>query len=71
MIPNVGAIDRVARVVIGAALIVLPFITEFPIWANDIVRYGAIIVGVVVLGTAAFQFCPLYRVLGLSTRKAD
>ena len=66
---NVGTIDRIVRIVLGALLIVLPFTTTFDFWANDIVRYGAPIVGVVLVLTALVRFCPLYRLVGASTSR--
>jgi len=57
---NVGSIDRVVRVVLGLALLSAFFLLEGPLrWLG--------LAGVVLLLTAAFSFCPLYRVLGLNT----
>jgi hypothetical protein len=55
---NVGTIDRVARFVIGAGLIAATL-------AGVIGPWGWI--GVVPLATAAFRFCPAYRLLGMNT----
>lgn len=55
---NVGSIDRIARVVIGLLLIALAATGTIGAWGW---------IGVVPLATAAFSFCPLYTVLGLST----
>ena len=57
---NVGSIDRVVRVVLGLALLSTFFLLEGPL------RWLAL-AGLVLLLTAAFSFCPLYRVLGLNT----
>jgi len=57
---NVGSIDRVVRVVLGLALVSTFFLLEGPLrWLG--------LVGVVLLLTAAFSFCPLYKMLGLNT----
>lgn len=61
---NVGTPDRIVRLVAGAALIVLPFILTFPVWAF----WVSLVVGAVVIATAIFSFCPIYAVLGLSSR---
>ena len=57
---NVGSVDRVVRVVVGLALLSLLFVL------NGNARWFGLI-GVVPLATAAFRFCPLYRLVGLST----
>ncbi|MBU0632069.1 DUF2892 domain-containing protein [bacterium] len=54
---NVGKIDRIVRAVVGLAIIVWGVMTQN--W------FG--IVGVVLLGTAAISFCPLYSLLGMNT----
>jgi hypothetical protein len=55
---NVGNTDRIIRIVIGLALLSLVFVGPQTLWG---------LVGLIPLGTAGFRFCPLYRVLGLST----
>ncbi|MDV4144893.1 MULTISPECIES: YgaP family membrane protein [Shimia] len=67
MTHNVGNLDRLIRLILGAALIILPFAFEAALWQNDMIKYGLALVGLVLAGTSAFKFCPLYRVLGLST----
>jgi hypothetical protein len=57
---NVGSADRIVRVVIGLALLSLLFLL------NGNARWLGLI-GVVPLVTAAFRFCPLYRLVGLNT----
>ncbi len=55
---NVGGIDRVLRVMLGAVLIALTLMDTIGAWGW---------IGVVPLSTAALGFCPLYAVLGLNT----
>ena len=57
---NVGSVDRIIRVVLGLALLSLLFVLD----GNT--RWLGLI-GLVPLATAAFRFCPVYRVVGLST----
>lgn len=57
---NVGSADRIVRVVIGLALLSLLFLL------NGNARWWGLI-GVVPLITAAFRFCPFYRLVGLNT----
>jgi len=54
---NVGMIDRVARALVGIALIAWALLGG-PVWAW---------IGVVPLATAAISFCPAYTLLGIRT----
>lgn len=58
---NVGGVDRVLRMVAGAALIVLAATDTIGVWGY---------VGVVVAATGIFQFCPAYLPFGLSSKKS-
>lgn len=55
---NVGSVDRLLRIVVGAALIVMA-------WMGVIGAWGWI--GVVPLATGVFRVCPAYLPFGLST----
>lgn len=57
---NIGTIDRIARIVIGLALIALAVSGVIGAWGY---------IGIVPLATAMVNFCPLYQLLGMSTRK--
>lgn len=62
MTKNVGGIDRILRIVIGAALILWFFVDQgsgFWHWAKFI--------GIVPLLTGILSSCPLYTILGLSS----
>lgn len=64
---NVGSLDRIVRAVLGIVLIAAPLF--FPaLFAASWAFWLSIVVGVVLLGTAAFSFCPIYAALGLRTR---
>lgn len=56
---NMGSVDRVLRVVAG--LVIIGAGIAFRSW------WG--VIGVILLATAAIGFCPLYTLLGVSTRK--
>lgn len=60
---NVGTVDRAARAVVGAAALAWAFVTGVSSGAG----LALLLVAAVLLGTAAVGFCPLYRLLGLST----
>lgn len=64
MSKNVGSIDRIVRVVFGLVLAGLFFYQP-----DAGYRWVALIVGLVLIGTAGMSFCPIYRILGISTNK--
>ncbi|KQX38041.1 hypothetical protein ASD04_10430 [Devosia sp. Root436] len=68
---NVGTPDRIARVVIGAVLVLLPLLSGLPLFANPLWLWASVAVGAVLIVTAVVRFCPLYAILGLSTRKVS
>ncbi len=55
---NVGNVDRVLRIVLGATLIVLAATGRVGVWG---------FIGVVPLLTGAIAWCPLYRLFGIRT----
>lgn len=57
---NVGSIDRILRIVVGLGLILATSFGLIGVWGW---------IGVIPLVTGLFQFCPLYRILGLNTCK--
>lgn len=65
---NVGKIDRVARYVLGALLIVSPFLSGASLFEGAM-TWVSVAVGVVLVATAGMKFCPLYRILGVNTCK--
>lgn len=62
---NVSNVDRIVRVVIALAFFAAGVFAPLGV----ILQVGAFVLGVVALGTAAIGFCPLYRILGISTRR--
>jgi len=62
MTQNVGGIDRILRIVVGVALLVWGFVLNAePVW------WAAI--GAVPLLTGLISWCPLYPLIGVSTKK--
>lgn len=55
---NVGGADRILRIVVGLALILLVLTGQIGAWGW---------IGVVPLATGLFRMCPLYTVLGMNT----
>jgi len=62
MTANVGGIDRIIRIVAGLAILSLFFVVDGP---N---RWWAL-VGLILLGTGIFSWCPAYLPFGLSSCK--
>jgi len=55
---NVGGIDKILRIIVGAALIGATVAGLLPVWGY---------IGIVPLATGLMGWCPLYPMLGLST----
>jgi len=65
---NVGAIDRVIRVVLGVVLIAAFFMYPAlgPTW-----KWVALVVGLILLFTAVMSSCLIYSILGMRTDKSS
>ena len=60
---NMGGADRAIRAVVGIILLALYFTgTVAGVWG-----WVALIVGIVLLATAALRWCPPYALLGINT----
>lgn len=59
MLRNVGTIDRAIRAALGLAVLSLVFVGPQSLWG---------LVGLILLLTAAIGYCPVYHLLGISTR---
>jgi hypothetical protein len=57
---NVGGIDRIARIVIGAVLLILAITGQIGAWGW---------IGLLPLATGAMGWCPPYSILGINTCK--
>ena len=64
---NVGSLDRIVRVLLGAVLVALPLVLGWGLWA----AVASVAIGVVLVATALFGFCPIYWALRLSTRQSS
>lgn len=58
MTRNIGQLDRMARLIVGALLVILAITGTIGIWGY---------LGLIFVGTAFVSFCPIYRVFGLKT----
>jgi len=57
---NISNLDRTLRIVIGLVLLSLTLVGPKTAWGY---------LGLILIITASISFCPIYRVLGLSTCK--
>jgi hypothetical protein len=57
---NIGGIERVARVILGAAILALAFVGPKSPWAY---------LGLIPLATGFIGWCPPYALFGISTCK--
>ena len=69
MTANLGSPDRLIRAILGLALMVLPLLNMPAIWSSAALAYGSMAVGLILVVTALIRFCPLYRLVGISTCK--
>lgn len=63
---NVGNIDRGVRGVVGIILLAVFFVAPPD---NAILYWACLVVGIVMLGTAALGWCPPYSIFGINTCK--
>ena len=59
---NVGGTDRLLRVIAGLVLIGLTLMGIIGVWGW---------LGLILLATGVFSFCPAYGLLGIKTCKTD
>lgn len=64
---NVGSLDRALRFLLGAVLLAAPFVPPLAGYLADLGswKFGVSAVGVVMLATALFRFCPAYTLFGI------
>jgi len=57
---NMGNLDRALRIIAGLGLISLVFVGPQTAWGW---------IGIIPIATSIVRFCPLYPILGISTKK--
>lgn len=60
---NIGTTERLIRIALGVALLIVGYAAGLPTWAT-IVAYAA---GVISLVTGAVRFCPVWWLFGVNT----
>lgn len=58
MTPNIGIVDRYARIAVGIGLLALVFVGPQSLWG---------LLGLIPLITGLARFCPAYRIAGVHT----
>jgi hypothetical protein len=61
---NLGNYDRIVRVLLGLALVAVPFAAGWAVWSGILAAVGAVLIV-----TAAISFCPIYALFGLSSKR--
>ncbi len=64
MTTNVGTVDRVLRTALGLGLLYLAFLPPMSAFEGGLMKYGAAVVGVVMLVVAVKRVCPIYSIFG-------
>jgi Protein of unknown function (DUF2892) len=59
---NTGNVDRAIRAILGLVLIALAATGTIGVWG-----WIGIVIGIVLLLTAVFGFCPAYAIFGMNT----
>jgi len=63
---NIGSVEKVIRLIIGAGLVVAGYFGGLPMW-GAVTCYGIAAIAII---TGMINFCPLWAVLGINTRKS-
>jgi Protein of unknown function (DUF2892) len=64
MITNIGTPDRILRVLLGLAMAYWFWIDA----GTGMMHWAKLLVALILIITAAVNFCPLYRIFGWSTK---
>ncbi len=67
MTANLGSVDRIFRLILGVVLLGAPFISGLALFESSAATIVSVIAGLIMVGTSAMKFCPLYRIFGLRT----
>lgn len=62
---NVGSVDKTIRLIAGIALLAAAFLVLGGL--SSTIGFVAAVVGVVLLATGLLNFCPLFKILGISS----
>lgn len=68
MTTNMGRLDRGLRIAVGLVALGLAFLSSTA-FASGVLFWVALVFGLVMLVTSVVGFCPLYPLVGLSTKR--
>jgi len=66
LVKNVGSVDKMIRLLAGVVLAAWGILGA---GLSSTVGVVALVVGVVLIATGAINFCPLFKILGISSIK--
>ncbi|MEQ8736509.1 MAG: DUF2892 domain-containing protein [Rhodospirillaceae bacterium] len=70
MEPNVSAVDRIIRILVGAALVAIPFtIPTNGDWVRQLMEIVAGLLGLSLVASGVLAYCWVYNMLGINTCK--
>lgn len=70
MEPNVNAIDRVVRILVGAGLAAIPFVIPTnEDWVRQLMEVVAGLLGLSLVASGVLAYCWIYNMLGINTCK--
>lgn len=64
---NIGTPERIIRLILGVALLLLPLVVVL----GNLWTWISVIVGLVLIVTGALRFCPAWSIFGISTRRGN
>ena len=67
MMNNIGLVDKIIRLIVGAILIAPPFVTRVYLFPTSVITIASVVTGALIMATALINVCPLYRVVGVRT----
>lgn len=66
LVRNVGSTDKIIRLVLAAVLIAWGILGA---GISSVVGIVAVVAGAILIATAVLNFCPVFRILGISSFK--
>jgi len=64
LVRNVGSVDKIIRLVVGALLAAWGLLGA---GLSSTIGLIALVVGVVLIATGVINFCPLFKIIGISS----
>ena len=62
---NIGTPERIIRLILGVALLLLPLVVTLgTLWS-----WVSVIIGLVLIATGILRFCPASSIFGINTRR--